>query len=198
MRIFFFIQLSQVLSEQQVQLTCSDNAGGSMPGCDCQKECTMIYKSPSQTAGRVGITFELPSCMWADRSMFRALSTHGVLRFAHDARARWRLACPHPVARRTTVRISLPGGWPLADRLPRRRLHGNTYGSDNSLLDLTVVVALPPTDAYGDLVTDGHVIPTPHLPLPYERAALPIQPTGQSQIELPRLRPRLRPRVAAA
>ena len=155
----------------------------------------MICKTPSQQPGYVRITFELPSCMWADHIFISGSFNDWSLSAMPMAQERdgvWRANVELPAGKRYEFRYLVDGRWQTdyhADGCA-----GNTYGSENSLLDLTIVVALPPREIFGGLVPDGHVSTTPHLPLPNESAMLPMQPTSQSHVELPRLRTR----VAAA
>jgi hypothetical protein len=99
-----------------------------------------------------------------------------------------------PIGQRFEFRYLIDGRWQTdyhADGFTE-----NGFGSHNSIVDLTLVMALPiATRSGSSQVPDGQVKKAPHLPAPSDvatSAGRTLRPVSPAEM------PRLRPRVAAA
>ena len=104
----------------------------------------MIYKAPSNQPGYVRVVFELPSCVWADRiyvsGSFNDWSETKIPMF-QDRDGVWRATVELPAGQTHEYRYLIDGRWQTdyhADGCTN-----NSYGSHNSVIDLTLVMALP-------------------------------------------------------
>lgn len=154
----------------------------------------MITKNPSLKPGYVVVTFELPSCVWADRiwiaGTFNAWDA-GSLPMVQDRDGVWRAQLELPGGARHEFRYIVDGRWQTdyhADGFT-----ANTHGSDNSIIDLTDAPVVAFTATSHSQVADGRVQYPPYLAPTPETAAPSVQPPPSAV-----RRPRLRTRVAAA
>ena len=156
----------------------------------------MIYKIPSPKAGLAYVVFELPSCVWADRIYVSGTFNNWDERSLPMCQERdgvWRARLELPLGQRYEFRYVIDGRWQTdyhADGFTE-----NGFGSHNSLVDLTLVMALPLTDRAGSQVPEEQVHTPPHLPAPSDVA---MGALGSKHSVAPANMPRLRPRVAAA
>src|SRR5690606_3841621 len=95
----------------------------------------MIYKSPSPLAGHVRITFELPSCLWADRILLVGDFNHWdsqATPMQQDRDGVWRAVIDLKRGEQAQFRYLIDGQW-------RTDYHAdgstqNTFGSENSIV----------------------------------------------------------------
>lgn len=155
----------------------------------------MIHKKPSARPGYMQVTFELPSCVWADRiavtGTFNDWDDAGVpLTQSRDGV--WRATIELPTGRRYEFRYVIDGRWQTdyhADGFT-----DNIYGSHNSVVDLVdSICAAMVTERQPSKVADSQPIVAPHLAAPREGVVRGIN-GERSAAEMPRMRPR----VAAA
>ena len=156
----------------------------------------MIYKIPSPNVGLAYVVFELPSCVWADRIHVcgtfnnweeRAMPMH------QDRDGVWRAQLELSLGQRHEFRYLIDGRWQTdyhADGFTE-----NGFGSHNSIVDLTLVMALPLADRAGSQVPEDQAHTPPHLPAPSD---VTLSAHGSTRTIPPANMPRLRPRVAAA
>jgi hypothetical protein len=156
----------------------------------------MIYKIPTSHPGLVCVVFELPSCVWADRIVVSGTFNNWNERefpMHQDRDGIWRARLELPIGQRYEFRYLIDGRWQTdyhADGFTE-----NGFGSHNSIVDLTLVMALPLASRPGSQVSEAQGKVTPHLPVPSDAAMSPARvarPTAPAEM------PRLRPRVAAA
>ncbi len=100
----------------------------------------MIKKEPMERMGRVLVTFELPSSMWAERvnlvGEFNDWDTTATPMARSRADANWKAAIELEAGRCYRFRYLVDGGewlndWHAADYIE------NPHGSDDSVVDLT-------------------------------------------------------------
>jgi 1,4-alpha-glucan branching enzyme len=95
----------------------------------------MIYKSPSPLAGHVRITFELPSCLWADRIFLVGDFNHWdsqATPMQQDRDGVWRAVIDLKRGEQAQFRYLIDGQW-------RTDYHAdgsaqNNFGSENSIV----------------------------------------------------------------
>ena len=154
----------------------------------------MVHKTPAEHPGYVCVIFELPSCVWADRiSVTGSFNDwdNSALPMRQDRDGVWRAVIDLPAGHRYEFRYIVDGRWQTdyhADGLT-----DNSFGADNSVVDLEWVLPVPMNERLSSKVPEGHATLAPHLPAPYDAPAPPAR-SGRSQPEISRLRPR----VAAA
>lgn len=154
----------------------------------------MIHKSPSVRPGYFRVTFELPSCVWADRiyvsGTFNRWDERGIpLTQSRDGV--WRATIELPVGQRYEFRYLIDGRWQTdyhADGFT-----DNIYGSHNSVIDLEMARTATLTERQPSKVADSQPSVAPHLPGPIEGVV-----RGLNGERSPAEMPRMRPRVAAA
>jgi len=155
----------------------------------------MIYKRPSARPGFVHVTFELPSCVWADRitvsGTFNEWDDAGIP-LVQSRDGVWRATIELPVGRRYEFRYVIDGRWQTdyhADGFT-----DNIYGSHNSMIDLVDSArGAMMTERQPSKVAEAQPVVAPHLALPKEGGAR-VLAGDRATAEMPRLRPR----VAAA
>jgi 1,4-alpha-glucan branching enzyme len=100
----------------------------------------MIKKEPTEKEGRVLVTFELPSSMWAERvnlvGEFNDWDTRATPMTRSRTNADWKAAIELEAGRRYRFRYLVDGrewlnDWHADDYVE------NPHGSDDSLVDLT-------------------------------------------------------------
>ncbi|HAJ37766.1 MAG TPA: hypothetical protein DCL15_19015 [Chloroflexi bacterium] len=154
----------------------------------------MIHKSPSARPGFMRVTFELPSCVWADRIYVAGTFNHWDERAIPLIQSRdgvWRATIELPIGQRYEFRYLIDGRWQTdyhADSFT-----DNIYGSHNSVIDLESPRAMTMAERQPSIVTDGQLHVAPHLPPPREGVV-----RGMNGERAPAEMPRMRPRVAAA
>jgi hypothetical protein len=155
----------------------------------------MIYKVPSNQSGYVRVVFELPSCVWADRIFVSGSFndwSQTQMPMLQDRDGVWRAVIELPAGQAHEFRYFIDGRWQTdyhADGFT-----DNNFGSHNSVIDLTLVMALPTGARFSSQVPDGQVSSVPHLPAQVDSGVT----SNRSRTHLPAEMPRLRPRVAAA
>ncbi len=109
----------------------------------------MIKKQLSPNHSRVRVTFELPSCLWADR-IFVAGDFNDWSRTAtpmHQGRdGAWQATLDLEIGRKYEFRYLIDGNWHTDYHADASRI--NAFGSENSVVDL---VAAPT-----ELIEGGH------------------------------------------
>jgi hypothetical protein len=156
----------------------------------------MIYKTPTHQAGLVRVVFELPSCLWADRIFVSGTFNdwnERTLPMQQDRDGIWRAQLELPLGQRYEFRYVIDGRWQTdyhADGFTE-----NSYGSHNSIVDLTLVMVLPLAERAGSHVPEEQVHTPPHLPAPSNVALGELRAVRNGASAK---MPRLRPRVAAA
>lgn len=152
----------------------------------------MIHKRPSTQPGFVRVTFELPSCVWADRitvsGTFNEWDERGIS-LLQSRDGVWRVTVELPAGQRHEFRYVIDGRWQTdyhADGFT-----DNIYGSHNSMIDLENVLTV--TERQPSKVAESPPNTTPHLSLPKEGTV-----RGMNGERSPAEMPRMRPRVAAA
>jgi 1,4-alpha-glucan branching enzyme len=152
----------------------------------------MIHKRPSAHFGFVRVTFELPSCVWADRisvsGTFNNWEETGIP-LVQSRDGVWRATVELPVGQRHEFRYMIDGRWQTdyhADGFT-----DNIHGSHNSVIDLEWPATV--TERQPSKVTDSQPSVAAHLPAPKEGTVRGIN-GERSPAEMPRMRPR----VAAA
>lgn len=110
---------------------------------------TMIKKQPSPNHSRIRVTFELPSCLWADRIFvvgdFNDWSrTATPMQQARDGA--WQATLELEIGRDYEFRYLIDGAWHTDYHADASRI--NAFGSENSVVDL---VAAP-----GELTEGGY------------------------------------------
>lgn len=154
----------------------------------------MIHKSPSTRPGFMRVTFELPSCVWADRIYVAGTFNHWDERAIPLTQSRdgvWRATIELPIGQRHEFRYLIDGRWQTdyhADSFT-----DNIYGSHNSVIDLESPLTTAVADRQPSIVTDGNLHVAPHLPPPHEGVV-----RGMNGERTLAEMPRMRPRVAAA
>jgi hypothetical protein len=126
----------------------------------------VIHKAQVPGHDAVRVTFELPSCIWADRihvtGDFNEWSrTSTPMRQGRDGV--WRATLELPPGRRYQFRYLIDGQWQTdwhADGSVT-----NAYGSDNSLLDTGIVAMRPLEFAPSSLLHEGQ----PQVTLPQRK-----------------------------
>jgi 1,4-alpha-glucan branching enzyme len=107
----------------------------------------MIKKEPTEKEGRVLVTFELPSSMWAERvnlvGEFNDWDTRATPMTRSRTNADWKAAIELEAGRRYRFRYLVDGrewlnDWHADDYVE------NPYGSDDSVVDLTSFGGSPP------------------------------------------------------
>ena len=102
----------------------------------------MIKKQPSPNQGRVRVTFELPSCLWADR-IFVVGDFNDWSRTAnpmHQGRdGAWQSTLELEIGRNYEFRYLIDGNWHTDYHADASRI--NAFGSENSVVDLAVLPA---------------------------------------------------------
>ncbi|MEZ4674755.1 MAG: isoamylase early set domain-containing protein [Caldilineaceae bacterium] len=96
----------------------------------------MITKQPSTVPGHTHITFELPSCIWADHIYLTGEFNHWDPRSLPMHQGRdgvWRLEIDLPCGYRYEFRYLVNGSW-LTDS-HADGLATNPYGTQNSIVD---------------------------------------------------------------
>ena len=154
----------------------------------------MIHKNPSSRPGHIRVTFELPSCVWADRIYVAGTFNDWNERAIPLVQARdgvWRATVDLPAGQRHEFRYLIDGRWQTdyhADGFT-----DNIYGSHNSMVDLENVRTVAIAERQPSKVTDGQSYLGPYLPYPKEGVV-----RGINGERAPAELPRMRPRVAAA
>lgn len=154
----------------------------------------MIQKNPSSKPGHVRVTFELPSCVWADRIYVAGTFNDWDERAIPLVQGRdgiWRAVVDLPVGYRHEFRYLIDGRWQTdyhADGFT-----DNIYGSHNSMIDLEGARTGTVADRQPSKVIEAQPHISPHLPYPKEGVVRGIN--GERS---PADMPRMRPRVAAA
>jgi hypothetical protein len=156
----------------------------------------MIYKIPTSRPGFLSVVFELPSCVWADRIIVSGTFNNWnecEVPMRQDRDGVWRARLELPAGQRFEFRYLIDGRWQTdyhADGFTE-----NGFGSHNSIVDLSLVMAQPVATRSGDQVPEGQAQAVPHLPAS-RNAALGttryLRPVASADM------PRMRPRVAAA
>jgi 1,4-alpha-glucan branching enzyme len=158
------------------------------------EENTMIYKQPSTHPGFARVTFELPSCVWADRvavtGSFNDWDDKGVP-LVQMRDGVWRATIELPVGKRYEFRYIIDGRWQSDNHADG--FADNAYGGQNSVIDLVSFQTATLTERQPSKVSESHPIVAPHLPTPIEGSV-----RGFSGERTPAEMPRMRPRVAAA
>lgn len=108
----------------------------------------MIYKQPSPQCDHVRVTFELPSCIWADRIYvtgdFNDWShTSTPMRQSRDGV--WRAVVDLPSGRPYEFRYLIDGRWHTDYHADGS--HTNIYGSENSVIHADLPKPKPTLDA---------------------------------------------------
>lgn len=137
----------------------------------------MIHKQPSPFPGHVRVTFELPSCLWADRiyligdfNQWDEQSTP--MRQERDGV--WRARVDLPAGNRYQFRYMIDGQW-RTDYHADGFAQGH-YGVDNSVV--FAVLPVPTLEETSSLVQDSF---SPPLAPPTEfRAKLPAYDVGEN------------------
>jgi len=154
----------------------------------------MIHKSPSSRPGFTRVTFELPSCVWADRIYVAGTFNDWDERTIPMVQSRdgvWRATIELASGRCHEFRYLIDGRWQTdyhADSFT-----DNIYGSHNSVIDLETLRPVTLAERQPSKVTDGQPHVAPHLPYPREGVV-----RGMNGERAPAEMPRMRPRVAAA
>lgn len=155
----------------------------------------MIYKRASARPGFALVTFELPSCVWADRvavtGTFNNWDDAGIP-LVQSRDGVWRATIELPTGQRYEFRYVIDGRWQTdyhADGFT-----DNEYGSHNSVVDLIDSArSATVTERQPSKVADSHPTVVPHLASPREGVV-----RGFSGERSTAGMPRMRPRVAAA
>lgn len=153
----------------------------------------MIHKTPSTKAGYTRVTFELPSCVWADRIYVTGTFNNwneNEYSLQQSRDGIWRVSIELPAGKEYEFRYLVDGRWQTdyhADGYT-----DNAYGSQNSILDLSLSKVVPMEERLSSKVPDGHTHRVPYLPVPLEEV------TPARGDKTPPEMPRLRPRVVAA
>ncbi|MBK8046252.1 MAG: hypothetical protein IPK16_03450 [Anaerolineales bacterium] len=100
----------------------------------------------------------------------------------------WRASIDMPMGKYYEFRYIIDGRWQTDFHADGNA--NNSFGSRNSVIDLTLVVALPVSMRHSSQVSDGHVTVAPHLPAPSEIASTPVRARAHMGPDIPRLRPR--------
>jgi hypothetical protein len=97
----------------------------------------MLYKKPSVHPGSVCVTFELPSCVWADRisvsGSFNQWDERGIP-LVQGRDGVWRATVDLAAGQRYEFRYLIDGRWQTDDHADG--FTDNQYGSHNSVIDL--------------------------------------------------------------
>jgi hypothetical protein len=116
----------------------------------------MIYKSPSPIPGRVRVTFELPSCIWADRIFlvgdFNQWSQNATP-MRQDRDGVWRVVLDLEHGKQCEFRYLIDGQW-------RTDYHAdgatsNGYGTENSVVRATLPGEVNASERLSSRVHDG-------------------------------------------
>lgn len=110
----------------------------------------MINKKISPLCGHVRVTFELPSCIWADRIFVSGEFNQWdetQLRMRQGRDGVWRAEVDLPANRQFEFRYVIDGKWQTDYHADGSR--SNQYGSENSVVDTSLFSAkrLPEEDA---------------------------------------------------
>ena len=104
----------------------------------------MIRKQHSPLPGHVRVTFELPSCVWADQVFvtgeFNSWNEHA-LPMKQSRDGVWRAEVELLEGRIYQFRYLIDGRWQTDHHADG--FSGNSYGSQNSLIDVTSAVFFP-------------------------------------------------------
>lgn len=137
----------------------------------------MIRKLISPVCGQVRVTFELPSCIWADRiavtGEFNDWShTAAPMRQGRDGV--WRASVDLPANRRFEFRYLIDGKWQTDNHADGS--HTNEFGSENSVVDTGLLTVEPVRESgYGPLLHEGAPLPSGSLPAVPPRIAQPVR-----------------------
>jgi hypothetical protein len=160
---------------------------------DCSnRRKTMIYKVPSNQPGCIRVVFELPSCVWADRIFVSGSFNgwnEGETPMRQDRDGVWRASIDMPMGKQYEFRYIVDGRWQTDFHADGSAT--NSFGSQNSVIDLSLVVALPVNMRHSSQVSDGHVSVAPHLPAPSDMSSSPVRARAHVGPDIPRLRPRI-------
>lgn len=154
----------------------------------------MIHKSPSLRPGHMRVTFELPSCVWADRIHVAGTFNNWDERAIPLVQSRdgvWRATIELSTGNRYEFRYLIDDRWQTdyhADGFT-----DNTFGGHNSVIDLESVQSIVLPERRPSIVTDGQLHITPHLPYPHEGVVRGMN----GEYVTPEM-PRMRSRVVAA
>jgi hypothetical protein len=99
----------------------------------------MIYKQLAPTCEQVRVTFELPSCVWADRIYVAGDFNqwcHTETPLKQDRAGVWRAEVELPVGHQFEFRYLIDGKWHTDHHADGSR--PNELGTDNSVLDTTL------------------------------------------------------------
>lgn len=154
----------------------------------------MIRKTPSTRPGFVRVTFELPSCVWADRIYVAGTFNNWDERAIPMVQARdgvWRATIELEGGERYEFRYLIDGRWQTDYHTDG--FTENIYGTHNSVVDLQVVKPATLAERQPSKVADSQPQVAPYLPSPREGVVRGIN-GERSPAEMPRMRPR----VAAA
>jgi hypothetical protein len=136
----------------------------------------MIYKSPSPIPGRVRVTFELPSCIWADRIFlvgdFNQWSQNATP-MRQDRDGVWRAVLDLEHGKQCEFRYLIDGQW-------RTDYHadgatGNDYGTENSVVRATLSEEASASERLSSRVRDGIAYATRTTSMPATAAPVKLE-----------------------
>lgn len=153
----------------------------------------MIHKTPSSRGGNVYIVFELPSCVWADQ-----ISVTGdfnqwdrqALPMKQGRDGVWRACLELPAGKIYEFRYLIDGRWQTDHHADGTT--DNSYGSHNSLLDLTSTNQYTVEHRLNAQVPESYTQPSPHFVAGDDSCRVANSVGGRPE------RIRIRPRATAA
>lgn len=153
----------------------------------------MIYKTQSPVPGHVRVTFELPSCVWADRIFlvgdFNGWDEH-TTPMQQDRDGVWRATVDLAYGSRCEFRYLIDGHWQTDYHADGQQ--SNTFGTENSVVCATLPGRQPPNERLSSLVLDS-------LPIEWTRVQGKMQPLEQKRAKRERVqRSTFAPTQAAA